>query len=96
MDFSSPCALSASGGLLLLPDEIVRKMQSDIDLYIGSVKSDAHRHGVATVTTHRLIWTSRDGKQGHQWHLSQVCALISWILYMEFQAVVFSDTGHPA
>ncbi len=72
MDFSAPCSLSPSGGLVLLPDEIVRKMQASIDVYIGAVKSDAHRHGIATVTTHRLVWVRPDGRSGYQWSLAQV------------------------
>lgn len=72
MEYAQPCVLSSTGGLALGPEEVVRKMQQNVDVYIGTVKSDAHRHGVATVTTHRLIWMSADGKTGCQWALSQV------------------------
>ena len=72
MEYSTAAALSSTGSLLLLPDEIVRKMQAGIDVYVGDVKSDVNRHGIATVTTHRLVWISKDGKRGFQWSLAQV------------------------
>lgn len=72
MDYASLCVLSPARGLALGHEEVVRKMQPGVSVVIGSVKSDAHKQGVATVTTHRLIWMSKDGKTGFQWALSQV------------------------
>ena len=45
-------------------------VQVSIDLYAGAIKSEAHRHGTATITSHRVIWRGDSGPI--QWLLSQV------------------------
>lgn len=70
MEYAAPCSLSPTGSLVLLPDEIVRKMQQNVDIYIENVKSEGHLKGLATVTTHRLVWAN--ARTTVQWSLAQV------------------------
>ena len=65
-----PCPLNASGAPVELKDEMVWRLQANVDVYNGAVKSEQHRRGTLSITSHRLIW--RGESAAIQWMLSQV------------------------
>ncbi len=53
-----------------LKDEHVFRLQDNIDVYDGLRKSEHHKRGLLSVSSHRLVW--RGASSVIQWHLSQV------------------------
>jgi len=55
MDYARPLLLDGAKQPVLLPDEVTYRLQGDVTLYEGDLKT--HRtHGTALLTSHRLGW----------------------------------------
>jgi hypothetical protein len=72
MDAGRPLPLTSSGTPHPYPEEVVYRLQAEVDLYDGPSKLDGMRKGVATLTSHRVYWSDAARTTAVQWHLGQV------------------------
>jgi hypothetical protein len=72
MDAARPLPLTAAGTPTPYPEEVVYRLQADVDVVDGESKVEGMRKGVATLTSHRLYWADASRTTAVQWHLSQV------------------------
>lgn len=71
MELARPVRLTEAGQLVKLDEEVEYRLQTDVDVYDRSVKTEKRR-GVLIVTSHRLAWIDPARTQPLHWHLSQV------------------------
>jgi hypothetical protein len=70
---ANPCELTASGSVVEWKDEVVYRMQGNVNLYNGAVKMAQYMGGTMSVSSHRIVW--RGEREAIQWHFCQVCGL---------------------